>query len=418
MPKLTQFSLENYKSFKDQATISVRPLTLFFGYNSAGKSAALRFLKLLSDSTNGSGPHPLNLRSEVLKGSDFSSLLSKYSPSQRIEIGLEFEEITAKITIINLPDLHRQAVEVIDIQHSMLNNNLVLEWLPDENTIDECSQTYTVTSNSDYSEVDLVFNGLVPTRYPIELAEYFKPLADSLEAFGNSYVGLSTDCVVPDRFHLETSPAKTVTRRGEGMISILQTAPVSVINDISSWYVKSTGYSFRRKQISIGNQSGHRFTLHPNSDENVDIDIIDTGEGMGQVLPVVGLVTLARHGMLGAYPTISLEHPELHIHPDAHIHLADLFCEAVLSDPAPRILVETHSENLLLGVQLAIAEGRIKPTDVAIHWVRGTSSGSVVEHIEFDLQARPVNDDWPVDVFRSNTKLARELYEQRKALSK
>ena len=418
MPKLTQFSLENYKSFKNRASISVRPLTLFFGYNSAGKSAALRFLKLLSDSTNGSGTHPLNLRSDVLKGSDFSSLLSKYSSSQRVELGLEFEEISVSITVINLPDLRKQIVEKISISHSMLNKRLVLEWLPDENTIDKKAQTYTATSDSAYYEVSVAFDGLVPICYPIEFDELFKPLADSLEAFGNSFVCLSTDCVIPDRFHLETSPAKTVTRRGDGMISILQSAPTSVINDISSWYVKATGYSFQRKQISIGNQSGHRFTLHPNSDQNVDIDVIDTGEGMGQVLPVVGLITLAKHGSLGANPTISLEHPELHIHPDAHIHLADLFCEAVLSDPAPRILVETHSENLLLGVQLAIAEGRISPTDVAVHWVRGTGSGSVVEHIEFDIQARPVNGDWPIDVFRSNTKLSRDLYEQRKALSK
>jgi len=125
--------------------------------------------------------------------------------------------------------------------------------------------------------------------------------------------------------------------------------------------------------------------------------------------------TLAQNGDFGTNTTISLEHPELHIHPDAHVHLADLFCNAVNSESKPRVLVETHSENLLLGVQLAIVEGRLKPADVVVHWVRSTDHGSIIDSFEFDGKARPTQDNWPIDVFRTNSKIARQLYEARKA---
>ncbi|HUW80902.1 MAG TPA: ATP-binding protein, partial [Acidocella sp.] len=41
---LTGFSIENYRAFARRQDIDIRPLTLFFGWNSGGKSALVRFL--------------------------------------------------------------------------------------------------------------------------------------------------------------------------------------------------------------------------------------------------------------------------------------------------------------------------------------------------------------------------------------
>lgn len=418
MQNISGFSLENYKSFYNKAEITVRPLTLFFGYNSAGKSAALRFLSLLADSTNGSGKSPLNLRSEVLKGADFQSLLSKHSSSPRIKIELSFDETKILFSIRNLQEHGKQVVERFEVTQANSESHTVFEWVPDEENLDGTLQTYTYTDANQTSEIELTFDGLVPAKYPKELENIFEPIAKFLQSFGHRFVSLSSDCLIPDRYEVEIAPAKTISRRGEGMMSMLQAAPSEVITDISKWYEAATGYSFQRSRITIGDRSGHRFTLHPNSQDEIDIDIADTGEGMGQVLPVVGLLTLAKYGNFGSSPIISLEHPELHIHPDAHVHLANLFCDAAASDSAPKMLVETHSENLLLGIQLAIADGLIKPSDVAVHWVQGTAEGAVIEFVEFDEKSRPIKNNWPVDVFRKNSKLARGLFEKRRSLGK
>lgn len=416
MSQLSRISLENYKAFHKKADISIRPLTLFFGYNSAGKSAALRFLQLLSESTNSNRTDPLNLTSEVLKSADFATLLSKYSSSPRMTVHLGFGDVSASFTIRDLPDLRKQVVERIVINGGEGALNPTLEWVASDQGIGVEPQAYKLYQNSIASDVKLTFDGLTPVGQSEELKELLAPITYAMSSFGKSFISLSPDCIMPARYELEVAPAANVSRRGEGMMSMLQEASETVIQDISAWYQIATGYSFQRQPISVGNRTGHRFTLHPNNDSNIDIDIIDTGEGMGQVLPVVALLTLAKYGNFGHAPIISLEHPELHIHPDAHVHLAELFCSAASSNTETRLLVETHSENLLLGIQLAIVEGTIDPTDVAIHWVRGTKEGAVVELIELDDKARPKNDNWPIDVFRTNSKLARDLFDKRSAL--
>lgn len=415
MQQLEQLSLENYKAFKNWAKIEIRPLTLFYGYNSAGKSAALRFLQVLADSTDGSGTGPLNLGSEVLKGANFSNLLSKHSSSPRVNISLKFGDIVFEVIVLDLPDRRTQVIERFAVRDFRSKTYSTFIWSAKDGEPTTGPQTYKFSNGREKAEVELSFDGLAPCGYPDDFNALLDPIAKALRSFGESFTGLSPDCIIPQRYQVESAPSKYISRRGIGMISMLQAAPQAVISEISDWYKKATGYSFKRQRITIGGQSGHRFTLHPNADDNIDIDIIDTGEGMGQVLPVVGLLTLAKNNRLGSKPILSLEHPELHIHPDAHVHLANLFCEVITSEVKPSILVETHSENLLLGVQLAITEKRIKPSDVAVHWVRETDEGAVVELIEFDDKARPINENWPIDLFRENSKLARDLFEKRKA---
>lgn len=413
--QISKLTIENYKSFAKEAEFSIRPITLLFGYNSAGKSAALRFLKLLADSATGDSLSPINLGSVATRGSDFKGLLSKYTSSPRVSFGLNFDDLHVDFSVLNIPERKTHIIQRLEVKLSESTKSLVLDWNPYSRDFEEATGSYAALLGDDeITDEHVSFDGLIPVDYSESLRPYLNRLSARLKDFSRNFFALAPDCIIPGRYHTETTPLKKISSRGEGIVSLLQAANEEVLMDISDWYCKATGYSFKRSEITIGDRSGHRFTLHPNADPNIDIDIIDTGEGMGQVLPVVSLLTLARHYALGEKPIISLEHPELHIHPDAHSHLADLLCQVVTSNRSCKILVETHSENLLLGLQIAIAEGRIKPGDVAVHWVRGTESGAEVELVEFDENARPSKNNWPVDVYRKNSKLARELFEKRK----
>lgn len=415
--KISELKLENYKAFANEMAFLIKPITLFFGYNSAGKSAALRFLKLVADSTRGDSSSPINLRSDAVRGSDFRGLLSKHKSSPRMSFSLAFEDLSVEFTILDFPEKKTHVVQRLNMSFDGETKSYTFEWNPNELELDQAVSSYVLYDDRGRKTDHIIhFDGLVPTKYSSDIAVYLDPVAVRLKEYGKNFVDLSPDCIVPARFHTETTPVKKISSRGEGIISLLQAADDEVLFDISEWYKSATGYSFQRSEITIGDRSGHRFTLHPNADPNIDIDIIDTGEGMGQVLPVVSLLTLAQHNLLGDRPVISLEHPELHIHPDAHAHLADLFCQVITRNQSCSILVETHSENLLLGLQLAIVGGRIKPSDVAVHWVRGTENGAEVDLVEFDESARPSKNNWPVDVYRRNSKLARQLFEERKKL--
>jgi hypothetical protein len=61
MPHLRSISTTRYRSFAKRTTLELRPLTLLYGGNSAGKSALLRLLPLLADSLREGASSPLDL---------------------------------------------------------------------------------------------------------------------------------------------------------------------------------------------------------------------------------------------------------------------------------------------------------------------------------------------------------------------
>jgi hypothetical protein len=81
-------------------------------------------------------------------------------------------------------------------------------------------------------------------------------------------------------------------------------------------------------------------------------NVADVGYGISQVLPVIVQGLLTRPG--GVY---MIQQPELHLHPDAQAGLADFFL--YLSLYGIRVVVETHSEYLLIRLRRRLAEGKL-----------------------------------------------------------
>jgi AAA15 family ATPase/GTPase len=70
----TAITLSNYRSFASPVRLELRPITLLFGDNNSGKSALLRALPLLSDSTGPKASGPLEMESPAMRGSSFQDL--------------------------------------------------------------------------------------------------------------------------------------------------------------------------------------------------------------------------------------------------------------------------------------------------------------------------------------------------------
>ena len=140
---------------------------------------------------------------------------------------------------------------------------------------------------------------------------------------------------------------------------------------------------------------------------------------MVQVLPVLVLGVQALQGELGTDAVLTIEHPELHLHPAAERELAGFFCELARHEGAPRTLMETHSENFLLRVQLAIARGELAPERVLVYWVQELEDGSgQADPITFDALGRPVGDRWPPGVFSEDVEQARQLVLERRKVER
>ena len=82
------------------------------------------------------------------------------------------------------------------------------------------------------------------------------------------------------------------------------------------------------------------------------------GYGVGQLLPIIVQSLLTAAGM------ILVEQPEVHLHPRLQSAVGDLFVDTVVSGRA-QLLVETHSEHLVLRLLRRVREGVLAPADLA-----------------------------------------------------
>jgi hypothetical protein len=120
-----------------------------------------------------------------------------------------------------------------------------------------------------------------------------------------------------------------------------------------------------------------------------------SGQGIQQVLPVVALCCWRGLGR-GSRPFLDIiEQPELHLHDAAHAPLGDLLLSAVVGGGG-NVVVETHSEALVLRIRLRVAEG-LPPEQVALLYVEDTGEGSRIRRIQLGPDGEV--EWWPEGVF-------------------
>ena len=147
------------------------------------------------------------------------------------------------------------------------------------------------------------------------------------------------------------------------------------------------------------------------------VDIPDVGFGISQVLPVIVQSFYAPAGSI-----IFIEQPELHLHPRAQAHLADLFIEVLTlreggKERGIQLIIETHSEHFLYRLQRRIAECQaehpISSSKVAAYFAHSTGSESTLEALRLDEYGNIAN--WPEDFFGNSMY---DLFEMSKAAAR
>jgi len=127
----------------------------------------------------------------------------------------------------------------------------------------------------------------------------------------------------------------------------------------------------------------------------------EVGSGLGYVLPVLCSVGDSRAEIC------LLQQPELHLHPALQSALGDVFIEA--AGPENQIIIETHSEHLLLrilkrirqtsGVNPPVPELRLKADDVVVAYFDPKPDGTTsVKHLRISEDGEFL-DRWPRGFF-------------------
>ena len=140
----------------------------------------------------------------------------------------------------------------------------------------------------------------------------------------------------------------------------------------------------------------------------------NAGVGLSQVLPILGvLARLSEERAAGNrgpisfrrthnQPLVIIEQPELHLHPRMQADFAEVLVDAFRSMSRksnrglpPQIVVETHSEALLMRIQKLIRQGKIEPSDLSVLFVdQFAGGGNLAQELRLDEEGNFI-DTWP-----------------------
>jgi hypothetical protein len=127
-------------------------------------------------------------------------------------------------------------------------------------------------------------------------------------------------------------------------------------------------------------------------DHRTEVNFADLGFGISQLFPLI-VQSLMTSG--GRY--LITEQPEIHLNPKLQARLADLFADVVRRDG--RVVVETHSEHLLMRLRRLVAEKVVPSSDVALYFVEHDQTGSHVREVPIAENGHVAPDSWPAGFF-------------------
>lgn len=388
---LNTFYVENYRAFARPQKIEVRPLTLFFGWNSGGKSALVRFLPLIAESIRNAGP-AVWLGGEIGRRSTWQELVCKNTGRNALKFGLAWggeDPISAEWEI---------------------NADLEGRW-QEASILHVSNETVSITAMADEQDPDRrEWKGFVPLALLSgdENSNLItRKLKANIRSFEKNVQWISGVRARPPRVTAYGGGAQgRICSDGADAIDHLVEAQLRSMTDPVLEESKRF-FSALGEQLILENpiEGAWRVLLQPIDSAKTHVNLCDTGEGYTQVLPI--LVALAKAKVENNH-IVCLEQPELHLHTKAQVVLSNMLVETAKVS-GNTLLIETHSEVLMMSVQLAIAEGRINASDVRIYWVEGREDGtSDVVPIDLDEKGRPMNSAM-VDAFEEVIELGQKL---------
>lgn len=122
------------------------------------------------------------------------------------------------------------------------------------------------------------------------------------------------------------------------------------------------------------------------------VGIADVGFGVSQIFPIILEGLRMEKGS-----TLMLEQPEIHLHPNLQMQMADYFISLALS--GKQVLVETHSDHVINRLVRRIVEDETHNLKdlIGIYFIKPSENGSVYEEVKIDETKGIVN--WPPDFF-------------------
>jgi len=424
--------LQRFKGFRDTGWIEIKPITLLFGHNSSGKSTILNALLMLKQSlenparevpfvfSSDSGvdlgtyedivhghkidfkqPIVISIRTDLVSWREIPAQSDKeekvnpfgklYNPDEdHIELSLEISYNQSRknneITKYTVNNANRKTI--LSMYKKSIAHNAKSYFFSDYYDLENYPITHkffnfipTITIRDDTYKIDgFFFLESLCIFLQIKLLQFFEKISN-----------IGPVRAIPKRTQFFTGEKpSTVGVQGEDALQFLYLSrygkhPDYLESKINKWL---SAYHYKFEWKMLGSNLG-QFIL-TDTRTGTQVPLKDVGFGLSQVLPVVIQVYAAPPESV-----VLIEQPEIHLHSKAQAELGDLFLDAVYSSPEKNIItpkyliVETHSENLLLRIRRRLAEnylkknpsGFLRAEDIAIYFIENVKGESIAHRI-------------------------------------
>ncbi len=436
---LTSLRIKNFKAWEDTGPIRLAPLTVIFGANSAGKSSLghlLLALKQTVSSTDRKRALHLGDDNALIDLGTFAECLHHHDLKNVLEFDLgwkipgkelevrdpltknKFTGDELKLSVALSAD-DKQQPRVDKLIYQLLRKSvdqLAVNYSRDEKgKLEIESDEYKFVRNKGrgwpLDEPDKFYRISDQSRARFQNAEFLSDFALRTEAALNSMYYLGPLREHPKRIYSWSGETpESVGQKGEFAVAAILAASAQnrLLNRgarmhltrfdvfIAQW-LKDLGIieSFKVKSVAVGRKEYEVVVkTHATASE---VKITDVGFGVSQVLPA-----LVQAFYCPSNATVWMEQPEIHLHPQVQAELADVFISATQArennkERNVQLIVESHSEHLLNRLQRRVAEGAVKPEDVAVYFCRRAGSATELEPLRLNMFGEIEN--WPENFF-------------------
>ncbi len=401
---ITELSIQNFKSWKDTSKLQIAPLTGFFGANSSGKTSILQTLLMLKQTVEQSpdwnGIIDFGDDNSLVYLGSFDDLIYQHKPDSTLGISLSWK-LQEKLSL-----MEEKEIDILSYDfslHKVQNSGFNLQF---NYTFGDTK--FGVVSNIDPGsrliKDDKVIGYAKPFRcYGIhegnfDTLQLFSPLQTQ---FGNlfrsiRYLGPLRE--YPRRnYAWQGKHTAGVGQHGEDMVTALFSGRIqlrSIEEEIPKWLERlDLIHSYRLNPLTH-TEKDYEFLVRKYKD-GPEVRLTDVGFGVSQVLPVLVLCYYVPEGSI-----LILEQPEAHLHPKVQSELADLLIEVVKKRNL-QIILESHSENLIVRLMRRIAEEEISNKDTAFYFCKMNEGTSEIDKLIFDDYGNIEN--WPENFFGDAT---------------
>lgn len=416
-----QLTVSNFKGIGGTKVFDIRPITIFLGANSSGKSSCIHALVSLAQTLKlGNSAPALVLDDDYahVHLGRFIEIAHSHSYSEAITLGVNIGARAMQIGAKKAPPI-ADFSGVVQAEYSFKSTLRTQEVYVESAKLSVGDRQLTVKRGTKPPYKFSTVDDTGKRRYDTERAanflfqirpsqsgvtgedgrEWFESfwLLDMVqreierELRETRYLGPFRQSPLR-RYPFRGATANEVGAQGEATITLLASEHVQSqdrvhAKQVNRW-LTTLGLAKAIELSRVG--TSDLFGVAMKLPDGNTLPIADLGYGLSQVLPVITQCSFAPKGS-----TLLFEQPELHLHENAAKKLAYVFQETA-SEKDARIVIETHSKELVYEFLELVKAGTLKTEDLAIYTVQRTAGASEYKRLklEWDGSHLEVDDPW------------------------